>query len=99
MTNATSSPKFSQPELQAIVERAVSQTVVDFSAKKMTPEQIAITLVDLSDPEHPVQASYRGDLQIYPASVIKMFYMVAAHRWMEDGRLADTAELRRAMHD
>jgi beta-lactamase class A len=81
------------------VDRAVSQTVVDFGAKKMTAEQIAITLVDLTDPGQPLRASYRGDLQIYPASVIKMFYLVAAHRWLEDGKLADTAELRRAMHD
>ncbi|HAV63236.1 MAG TPA: serine hydrolase, partial [Verrucomicrobiales bacterium] len=32
-------------------------------------------------------------------SVVKLFYLVAAHRWMEDGRLTDTPELRRAMKD
>jgi beta-lactamase class A len=31
--------------------------------------------------------------------VVKLFYLVAAHQWMEDGRLADTPELRRAMRD
>jgi beta-lactamase class A len=36
---------------------------------------------------------------VYPASVIKLFYLVAAHRWLEDGNLADTAELRRALRD
>jgi beta-lactamase class A len=55
--------------------------------------------VDLRDPEQPVQASYRGGEQIYPASVIKLFYLVAVHRWLEDGKLEDTAELRRAMRD
>ncbi|MEY2407949.1 MAG: hypothetical protein QOF48_619, partial [Verrucomicrobiota bacterium] len=44
-------------------------------------------------------ASHRGDVPIYPASVIKLFYLVAAHRWMEDGRLQDTPELRRALRD
>jgi len=28
-----------------------------------------------------------------------LFYLAAAHRWMEDGKLADTPELRRAMRD
>jgi beta-lactamase class A len=45
------------------------------------------------------RASYRGDERIYPASVIKMFYLVAAHRWLEDGKLKDTEELRRALRD
>jgi beta-lactamase class A len=30
---------------------------------------------------------------------VKMFYLAAAHRWMEDGRTKDTPELRRAMKD
>ena len=33
------------------------------------------------------------------ASVVKMFYLAAAHRWMEDGKLKDSEELRRAMKD
>ena len=44
-------------------------------------------------------AHHRGDAPIYPASVIKLFYLVAAHRQMEDGNIADTPELRRALHD
>ena len=55
--------------------------------------------MDLRDPGKPVQAGYRGGEQIYPASVIKLFYLVAVHRWLEDGKLKDTAELRRAMRD
>jgi beta-lactamase class A len=55
--------------------------------------------VDLRDPDKPVQASYRGGDQISPASVIKLFYLVAVHRRMEDGKLKDTPELRRAMRD
>jgi beta-lactamase class A len=31
--------------------------------------------------------------------VIKLFYLVAIHRWMEDGKAKDTPELRRAMKD
>jgi len=85
--------------LQALVDNAVRQTLDKFSDKNLKPDQLAVTLVDLRDPQRPLKAGYRGDAQIYPASVIKLFYLVAAHQWMEDGRLQDTAELRRAMRD
>jgi beta-lactamase class A len=87
------------PRLQTIVDGAVRATLAEFTARSLKAEHLAVTLVDLRDPVRPVQASVRGDLQIYPASVIKLFYLAAAHRWMEDGRLADTPELRRAMRD
>ena len=85
--------------LQTLVDHAIRQTVEKFADKKLKPDQLAVTLVDLRDPQHPVQASHRGDAQVYPASVIKLFYLVAAHQWMEDGKLQDTSELRRAMRD
>lgn len=87
------------PRIQGIVDRAVSQTLKQFAAKKLEPNELAVTLVDLRDPAKPGQGSHRGNEQIYPASVIKLFYLVAAHRWLEDGKLADTEELRRAMRD
>jgi hypothetical protein len=86
-------------QLQALVDNAVRQTLAKFADKNLKPDQLAVTLVDLRDPQHPVRASYRGDVQIYPASVVKLFYLVAAHQWMEDGKLQDTDELRRAMRD
>jgi beta-lactamase class A len=87
------------PSLQAVVDRAVEGALEKFAGAKLGTNQIAVTLVDLRNPDKPVQASYRGGDQIYPASVIKLFYLVAVHRWMEDGKLADTPELRRAMRD
>ena len=87
------------PPLQAIVDRAAGAALAQFTAQKLETNQIAVTLVDLRDTARPAQASYRGQEMIYPASVIKLFYLVAAHQWLEDGRLADTAELRRAMRD
>jgi beta-lactamase class A len=81
------------------VDDAVHQTLATFAGQQLKPDQIAVTLVDLRDRQHPARASYRGDAQIYPASVVKLFYLAAAHRWLEDGRLQDTDEMRRAMHD
>jgi beta-lactamase class A len=82
-----------------VVDRAVDGALERFAPLKLETNQLAVTLVDLRDPDKPVQAGYRGGEQIYPASVIKLFYLVAVHRWLEDGKLKDTAELRRAMRD
>jgi beta-lactamase class A len=87
------------PSLQAVVDRAVEGALEKFAGAKLDTNQLAVTLVDLRDPDKPVQAGYRGGEQIYPASVIKLFYLVAVHRRMEDGKLKDTPELRRAMRD
>jgi len=85
--------------LQAVVDHAVEGALEKFAPQNLGTNQIAVTLVDLRDPQKPVKAGYRGGDQIYPASVIKLFYLVAVHRWMEDGKLKDTEELRRAMRD
>src|ERR1035438_1561390 len=87
------------PRLQGVVDRAVEVRPKGFPPQNLGTNQIAVTLVDLRDPAKPVQAGYRGGDQIYPASVIKLFYLAALHRWMEDGKLKDTPELRRAMRD
>jgi beta-lactamase class A len=85
--------------LQQLVNEAAQKTLQKFSDKNFQEKNLAITLVDLSDAQHPAQASFRGREPIYPASVVKLFYLVAAHRQLEDGKLKDTEELRRAMKD
>lgn len=50
--------------------------------------------------QYPVRGfSYRGMERIYPASVVKLFYLVACHEWLEKGMLPPSAELERAMED
>jgi hypothetical protein len=87
------------PPLQLLVRRAARTALEQFQSTKLQSEQLAITLVDLRDAAHPASASYRGDVAIYPASVVKLFYLVAVHRWLEVQWLTDTPELRRAMRD
>ena len=91
---------FGRPRrLQMMVNAAAAHACKTFAEKRLQTNQLAISLVDLRDPRRPIQAHYRGDAPFYPASVIKLFYLTAAHRWMEDGKLANTEELRRAMRD
>lgn len=70
-----------------------------FSGLSLRDDELAVTLVGLRSPANPAFADHRGNIPIYPASVIKLFYLVAAHRQMEDGQIIDTPELRRALHD
>lgn len=86
------------PALQTAVDMAVRETCAEFTGPALKPDQLAVTVIDLRGPAS-VAADYRGDARFYPASVIKLFYLAAAHRWLEDGRLADTPELRRGLHD
>jgi beta-lactamase class A len=92
-------PPQASASLQALLDSSVQKTLEAFAAKKLGANELAVTLIDLRDAKNPALASYRGNEQIYPASVIKLFYLVAAHRWLEDGKLQDTEELRRALHD
>jgi len=43
--------------------------------------------------------SYRGVERIYPASIVKLFYLVAVHEWLETGMIQTSTELERAVRD
>lgn len=89
----------SERTLQALVDEAAKTTLEKFAAKDLKENQLSITLIDMRDLQHPVTASYRGNERTYPASIVKLFYLAAAHRWLEDKKIADTPELRRSLKD
>lgn len=88
-----------KPSVQEVLDRAAKTTLERFADKKLEEKQLSITLMDLRDPQRPVTASFRGNERIYPASVVKLFYLVAAHRWLEDKKIEPTPELTRALRD
>src|SRR5436305_3865272 len=96
-TTASRTP--ASPRLQKIVDGAARAALERFKEKGFAEKNLAVTLVDLTDPRRAEQASFRGEEPIYPASVVKLFYLVAAERWMEDGRLKETEEVDRALKD
>src|SRR6266403_4192278 len=98
-TSAQSLAESKPNSLQALVEQAAHTALEKFSDKKLTADQLSITLIDLHDPQHPSVASFRGNERVYPASVVKLFYFVAVHRWLEDGKIQETDELKRAVRD
>lgn len=88
-----------QSPLQDLVNRAAKTTLDRFADKKLQENELSITLIDLRDPKRPVTASFRGNERVYPASVVKLFYLVATHRWLEDKKIEQTPELTRAVRD
>ena len=85
--------------LQDLVNRAAKTTLDRFADKKLQEDQLSITLINLRDPQRLETASFRGNERVYPASVVKLFYLVAAQRWLEDKKIEQTPELTRALRD
>jgi beta-lactamase class A len=92
-------PLVNSPKLQTILSSAVTDVLSTFPGKAFDPKDVAATLIDLRDPNAWQIASVRGNERIYPASVIKMFYMTALERQLEDGKITMTPELNRGLHD
>ncbi len=63
-------------ELAARVNRAAEASLKEFP--RLGASNLALSVIDLSVPETPVRADYHGDMSFYPASLVKLFFMVAA---------------------
>jgi beta-lactamase class A len=87
------------PAMQAMLDAAIAETLEKFKDKNLAAKDVAATVIDLRDPNNLQWASVRGEEKIYPASVSKMFYMVALERWLEDGRVKLTPEMERGLKD
>ena len=86
------------PALNTLAEQTVRQAMQQFGSG-LTADRIALTVIDVTDRQHPVWGGYHGEDTFYPASVCKLFYLNAAHAWLESGKLKETPELDRAIHD
>lgn len=100
-------------DMEKYLSDVIQQLRSDFPTLGQT--QIAITWVMYEPPyitntggaltaeefwqHQPKGAAYRGVERIYPASVVKLFYLVAVHEWLQQGMLQPSAELDRAMWD
>jgi beta-lactamase class A len=79
-----------EAELGARLARAAEASLKEFP--KLTPDNLALSVVDLTEPANMVRADYHGDAPFYPASLVKLFFMVEA---FHQGHL--TPEIERAL--
>ncbi|MFN5241114.1 MAG: serine hydrolase [Aphanizomenon sp.] len=100
-------------QLENIANQILEATWTQFST--LAINQIALTWVVYDHPapvntggaltpnafwEHPVRGfSYRGAERIYPASVVKLFYLVVVQEWLEKAMIQPSKELDRALTD
>ena len=80
------------PELNAKVARVAEASLKDFP--RLTADNLALSIIDLTKPDVPVRADYHGDAPFYPASVMKLFFMVET---FHQGKLSP--EIERALRE
>jgi hypothetical protein len=78
------------PSLQSALKRTAEVTLKEFP--KLATDNLAISVVDLTNPDAISRADYHGDVSFYPASLVKLFFMVETYH---QGRL--TPEIERAL--
>lgn len=61
------------PRIETALRHAADTTLKEFP--KLTADNLAISVVDVTKPELLARGDYHGDAPFYPASVIKLFYM------------------------
>ena len=64
-------------ELGGRMARAAEASLKDFP--RLTADNLALSVIDLTKPDGLLRADYRGDAPFYPASVIKLFFMVETY--------------------
>jgi beta-lactamase class A len=79
-------------ELGAKITRAAEASLKGFP--RLTADNLALSVIDLTKPDTPVRADYHGDTSFYPASLVKLFFMVETYR---QGKL--TPEIGRALRE
>ena len=79
-------------ELGAKLARAADASLKDFP--RLTADNLALSVIDLTKADTPVRADYHGDAPFYPASVIKLFFMVEV---FHQGKF--TPEIERALRE
>jgi len=64
-------------ELGAKLTRAADASLKEFP--RLAADNLALSVIDLTKPETPVRADYHGDASFYPASLVKLFFMVETY--------------------
>ena len=107
-------PFFRQDEtLSQIAQQILQNTKEQFPS--LTRDKVALTWIVYEPPaivntggalsaeefwQYEVTGfSYRGMERIYPASIVKLFYLVAIQEWLQGGMIPESLELDRAIRD
>ncbi|MCS7031591.1 MAG: class A beta-lactamase-related serine hydrolase [Gloeomargarita sp. SKYG116] len=79
----TAPPTTYNPDLQAVVQQMVARA----QERGLPTAALSITLMDVSRPEMPQIAGYQQQVLRYPASVVKLFWLVMFLAYQQAGLL------------
>jgi hypothetical protein len=65
------------PSIETKLRHAADATLKDFP--KLTADNLAISVIDLTRPSAVGRGDYHGDAPFYPASVVKLFYLAETY--------------------
>jgi beta-lactamase class A len=85
------------PELQGVVDEAFAELSKRDAALRRTGVRLAVLELDGDAP--PRLAHRNGSTPVYPASVVKFVYLMAAYAFRDQGRLQIDEDLDRELHD
>lgn len=85
-------------EFPSLAQNQIAMTWIVYDAPVFVNTGGAVNVDDFWR-QSPRGFQYRGVERIYPASVVKLFYLVAAHEWLEKGMIQTSTELERAIAD
>src|SRR4051812_35751951 len=80
------------PSIATKLRHAAEETLKDFP--KLTADNLALSAIDVTNANTIGRGDYHGDANFYPASVVKLFYMVETYK-----RVKITPETERALKE
>jgi len=84
------------PELQDFLTASVEELRASDAA--LRKQNIYLAVYDLPASGEPSRAHWNGDVPVYPASVVKFVYLMAAYAWRDAGRLDFDPAFDRQLH-
>ena len=72
-------------DLQSFLDETMERLLASDSA--LRKQEVRVSVIDLPVDERPEQAGWNGDSPVYPASVVKFVYLMAAFEWRDRGEL------------
>lgn len=97
---AVSQQSFSSTQLTEIAKSVAIEAIVEFKAENLKAEEVEISIVAIDSAKSSWnQGSFNGEINMYPASVVKLIYAGFLANQLDTGRVKLTTELDRAVKD
>jgi hypothetical protein len=92
--------QYTSQDLSLIAQQSAEAVMAKFPDRHVMPSNLGITISSLNRSNRSVTSgSFRGDQNMYPASVVKLFHLAYAAERLESKAIQMTPELERAIQD